>query len=118
MEKKLIIILLVSLFMLFLSGTVFSEFKSTPEHFFSPDFKEWLIIIGFLVSVIIAPLIGWLVKKLINDKEKRDQKRHEDILFMFDNHGHEGECDNKDCRGLKTTSIRILIPTHVRDSNA
>ena len=116
MEKKLIIILLVSLFMLFLSGTVFSEFKSTPEHFFSPDFKEWLIIIGFLVSVIIAPLIGWLVKKLIDDKEKRDQKRHDDILFMFDNHMHEGKCANEACGKVETVKVSIQIPQHAREA--
>jgi hypothetical protein len=77
--------------------------------------KEILMLIGFLVSVIIAPLLGWLVKKLIDAKEIRDARRHEDILFMFDNHKHVSLCTNKECGNLETVKVLINIPQHDRE---
>ncbi len=49
------------------------------DHYFTADTKEWLIIIGFLISVFIAPSIGGLVSKMIKDKEERDKERQSTI---------------------------------------
>jgi hypothetical protein len=96
------------------------------EHFFTPDTKEWLIIIGFLLTILVGPIVKGSVKKLIEDKEKRDDDRQatltksindfkKDVLFMFDNHGHLIKCDNSACGKPVTIKTFIDIPHQRRD---
>ena len=98
------------------------------EHFFTPDAKEWLLIIGFIFTLLVAPVVRSSVKRLISDKETRDNERQlaitkslttfkKDVLFMFDNHGHDIVCDGTDCGTPRTGKTYITIPPQRRDDD-
>lgn len=54
------------------------------------------------------------IKSSIDSLQKTLQNTKEDIFFMFDNHNHEIECDNKNCGKIKTVKTMITLPQQQR----
>jgi hypothetical protein len=89
------------------------------------DWLKWIVELLMGIGIFY---IGYrqTVKYREDDKRETQDKEHrasiiksitdlkDDIFFMFDNHGHDILCENKDCNKPTTGKVFIIPPQQNR----
>jgi hypothetical protein len=89
------------------------------------DTVRWIVQLAVVIGIFY---IGYKQTKRYREDDKKEaveekhrasikdsiEKLKEDIFFMFDNHGHDIICDNKDCNKPTTGKVFIIPPQQNR----
>lgn len=78
--------------------------------------------IAVIVQIILIPLGFWFLSRVVSRRDKLFDERQDhicqkidqlkdDILFQFNNHGHNIKCSNEHCGAPETVGVAIRIPS-------